>query len=130
VDVGRVISVGDGIAGVSGVRGGMLGEMLEFGGGLFGLALNLEEDRVGVVLLGASRHIKEGDAVRRTSRIISVPVGDALLGRVVDALGRPLDGKAASRRLRSPRSSGSRRASWIASGSTSRCTPASRRSTR
>jgi F-type H+/Na+-transporting ATPase subunit alpha len=92
-DAGRVISVGDGIARVSGVGDAMLGEMLAFGGGLFGLALNLEEDSVGVVLLGASRHIKEGDKVWRTSRIISVPVGEALLGRVVDALGRPLDGK-------------------------------------
>ena len=93
VDAGHVVSVGDGIARVSGVGRAMLGEMLEFAGGLFGLALNLEDDHVGVVLLGASRHIKEGDVVRRTSRIISVPVGDALLGRVVDALGRPLDGK-------------------------------------
>jgi F-type H+-transporting ATPase subunit alpha len=92
-DVGQVISVGDGIARVSGVESAMLGEMLEFPGRLFGMALNLEEDRVGVVLLGAFTHIKEGDAVRRTGRIISVPVGNALLGRVVDALGRPLDGK-------------------------------------
>ena len=71
----------------------MLGEMLEFPGDLFGITLNLEEDRVGVVLLGTFRHIKEGDLVRRTGRIISVPVGDALLGRVVNALGQPLDGK-------------------------------------
>src|SRR4029450_13278139 len=71
----------------------MLGEMLEFPGRLFGMALNLEEDRVGVVLIGAFTHIKEGDAVRRTGRIISVPVGDALLGRVVDPRGRPLAGK-------------------------------------
>jgi F-type H+/Na+-transporting ATPase subunit alpha len=92
-DVGHVISIGDGIARVSGVESAMLGEMLEFPGRLFGMALNLEEDRVGVVLLGAFRHIKEGDVVRRTGRIVSVPVGDALLGRVVDALGRPLDGK-------------------------------------
>ncbi len=92
-EVGSVISIGDGIARVSGVEAAMLGEMLEFPGGLFGMALNLEEDRVGVVLLGAFRHVKEGDTVRRTGRIISVPVGDALLGSVVDALGRPLDGK-------------------------------------
>jgi F-type H+/Na+-transporting ATPase subunit alpha len=92
-EVGRVISIGDGIARVSGVASAMLGEMLAFPGGLFGIALNLEEDRVGVVLLGMFRHIKEGDAVRRTGRIISVPVGDALLGRVVNALGQPLDGK-------------------------------------
>ena len=92
-DTGQVISVGDGIAIVDGIRAAMLGEMLDFGGDLFGLALNLEADRVGVVLLGESRHIKEGDSVRRTNRILSVPVGDALLGRVVDPLGRPLDGK-------------------------------------
>jgi F-type H+-transporting ATPase subunit alpha len=92
-DTGRVISVGDGIARVSHVEQAMLGEMLEFSDGLLGIALNLEEDRIGVVLLGESRHIKEGDAVRRTRRIISVPVGDALLGRVVNALGQPLDGK-------------------------------------
>ena len=92
-DVGHVISIGDGIARVSGVERAMLGEMLEFGKNVFGIALNLEEDRVGVVLLGASTHIKEGDVVRKTGRIISVPVGDALLGRVVNALGQPLDGK-------------------------------------
>jgi F-type H+/Na+-transporting ATPase subunit alpha len=92
-DVGQVISIGDGIARVSGVESAMLGEMLAFAGGLFGIALNLEEDRVGVVLLGESSHIKEGDLVRRTGRLISVPVGDALLGRVVNALGQPLDGK-------------------------------------
>jgi F-type H+-transporting ATPase subunit alpha len=92
-DVGHVISVGDGIARVSGVELAMLGEMLAFGDGLFGIALNLEEDRVGAVLLGGCRQIKEGDLVRRTGRIISVPVGDALLGRVVNALGQPLDGK-------------------------------------
>ena len=92
-DVGQVISIGDGIARVRGVEGALLGEMLEFPGGLVGMALNLEEGRVGVVLLGTFTHVKEGDPVRRTGRIISVPVGDALLGRVVDALGRPLDGK-------------------------------------
>jgi len=92
-EVGRVISNGDGIVRVSGVQSAMLGEMLEFSGGLFGIALNLEQDHVGVVLLGASRQIKEGDRVSRTGRIISVPVGDALLGRVVNALGQPIDGK-------------------------------------
>jgi F-type H+-transporting ATPase subunit alpha len=71
-EVEQVISIGDGIARVSGVESAMLGEMLEFPGGLFGIALNLEEERVGVVLLGVSRHIKEGDLVRRTGRIISV----------------------------------------------------------
>ena len=91
--IGNVVSVGDGIARVSGVQRAMAGEMLEFGNGLFGIALNLERDFVGVVLLGESRGIKEGDEVRRTGRIISVPVGDALLGRVVNALGQPIDGK-------------------------------------
>src|SRR5437762_3513632 len=91
--LGQVISIGDGIARVSGVESAMLGEMLAFAEGLFGIALNLEQDRVGVVLLGESRHVTEGDVVRRTGRLISVPVGDALLGRVVNALGRPLDGK-------------------------------------
>jgi F-type H+-transporting ATPase subunit alpha len=91
-EVGQVISIGDGIARVGGVESARLGEMLAFAEGLFGIALNLEEDRVGVVLLGESRHVKEGDVVRRTGRLISVPVGDALLGRVVNALGQPLDG--------------------------------------
>jgi F-type H+-transporting ATPase subunit alpha len=92
-ETGSVLSIGDGIARVSGVSGAMSGEMLEFRRGLFGIALNLEQDTVGVVLLGGSRDIKEGDVVRRTGRIISVPVGDALLGRVVDSLGQPLDGR-------------------------------------
>ena len=92
-EVGSVISVGDGIARVHGVERAMSGEMLEFTHGVFGIALNLEEDSVGVVLLGESRQIKEGDVVKRTGRIISVPVGEELLGRVVNALGQPIDGK-------------------------------------
>jgi len=92
-EAGRVISAGDGIVRATGVERAMLGEMLEFSSGLFGIALNLEQDCVGVVLLGDSTHIKEGDSLRRTGRIISVPVGDALLGRVINALGQPLDGK-------------------------------------
>jgi F-type H+-transporting ATPase subunit alpha len=92
-EVGSVISVGDGIARVHGVEGAMAGEMLEFPHGLFGIALNLEEGSVGSVLLGSSDEIKEGDTVKRTGRIISVPVGDAMLGRVVNALGQPIDGK-------------------------------------
>jgi F-type H+-transporting ATPase subunit alpha len=92
-ETGTVLSVGDGIAQVSGVEHAVAGEMLAFPDGLFGMALNLERDRVGVVLLGECRDVKEGDRVRRTGRVLSVPVGDALLGRVVDALGRPLDGK-------------------------------------
>jgi F-type H+-transporting ATPase subunit alpha len=92
-EVGSIISIGDGIARVHGVDNAMAGEMLEFPHGVFGIALNLEEDSVGAVLLGEFREIKEGDPVKRTGRIISVPVGDELLGRVVNALGQPVDGK-------------------------------------
>jgi F-type H+/Na+-transporting ATPase subunit alpha len=92
-EVGSIISIGDGIARLHGVENAMAGEMLEFPHGVFGIALNLEEESVGTVLLGDYTNIKEGDTVKRTGRIISVPVGDALLGRVVNALGQPIDGK-------------------------------------
>ena len=92
-EVGSIISIGDGIARVHGVDNAMAGEMLEFPHGVFGIALNLEEESVGAVLLGEFKEIKEGDPVKRTGRIISVPVGDELLGRVVNALGQPIDGK-------------------------------------
>src|SRR5512145_304027 len=92
-EVGTVVSIGDGIARVHGVERAMSGEMLEFPHGVFGIALNLDEDSVGTVLLGESREIKEGDQVKRTGRIISVPVGEELVGRVVNALGQPIDGK-------------------------------------
>jgi len=92
-EVGTVISIGDGIARVHGVERVMAGEMLEFTHGVYGIALNLEEDSVGTVLLGDFKAIKEGDVVKRTGRIISVPVGDQMLGRVVNALGEPIDGK-------------------------------------
>ncbi|HEX7137650.1 MAG TPA: F0F1 ATP synthase subunit alpha [Vicinamibacterales bacterium] len=92
-EVGSIISIGDGIARVHGVDNAMAGEMLEFPHGVFGIALNLEEDSVGAVLLGEFHEIKEGDIVKRTGRIISVPIGEALLGRVVNALGQPIDGK-------------------------------------
>ncbi|MCC6163266.1 MAG: F0F1 ATP synthase subunit alpha [Acidobacteria bacterium] len=92
-EVGTVVAIGDGIARVQGVERAMAGEMLEFPHGVFGIALNLEEDTVGAVLLGEARAIREGDQVRRTGRIISVPVGDELLGRVVNALGQPVDGR-------------------------------------
>ena len=92
-EVGSVVAVGDGIARVHGVEGAMAGEMLEFPNDIFGIALNLEEDAVGAVLLGDFKTIKEGDRVKRTGRIISVPVGDEMLGRVVNALGQPVDGK-------------------------------------
>jgi F-type H+-transporting ATPase subunit alpha len=92
-EVGTVTSIGDGIARLHGCERAMAGEMLEFPHGVIGIALNLEEDSIGTVLLGEYREIKEGDPVKRTGRIISVPVGDELLGRVVNALGQPLDGK-------------------------------------
>jgi F-type H+-transporting ATPase subunit alpha len=92
-EVGSVISVGDGIARVYGMENVMAGELIEFPHGVAGLALNLEEDQVGAVLMGEYNEIKEGDEVRRTGRIMSVPVGDALIGRVVNALGEPIDDK-------------------------------------
>src|SRR5579883_165467 len=92
-ETGSVISVGDGIARVYGLENVMAGELVEFGPETVGIALNLEEDQVGVVLLGDYSDVKEGDPVKRTGRIISIPVGEALIGRVVDALGRPIDGK-------------------------------------
>jgi F-type H+/Na+-transporting ATPase subunit alpha len=92
-EVGTVISIGDGIARIHGVERAMAGEMLEFPKGVFGIALNLEEDSVGAVLLGDYKEIVEGDPVKRTGRIISVPVGEEMLGRVVNALGQPIDGK-------------------------------------
>ncbi|MGH9834963.1 MAG: F0F1 ATP synthase subunit alpha, partial [Blastocatellia bacterium] len=92
-EVGTVIKVGDGIAEIHGLEKVMAGELLDFGKGAFGLALNLEEDKVGSVLLGDFQVIKEGDIVKRTKRIIEVPAGEAMLGRVVNALGQPADGK-------------------------------------
>jgi len=93
VDVGTVIQVGDGIARIHGLEGCMAGELIEFPGEIYGMALNLEEDNVGCVLLGPDREIKEGDTVKRTKRIVEVPVGDVMMGRVVNALGQPIDGK-------------------------------------
>ncbi len=92
-EVGRVLSVGDGIARVYGLDNVQAGEMVEFPGGIMGMALNLESDNVGIVIFGSDRDIKEGDTVKRTNSIVDVPAGDALLGRVVDGLGNPLDGK-------------------------------------
>ena len=92
-EVGTIVSIGDGIARVHGVENTMAGEMLEFPHGVYGIALNLEEDSVGAVLLGEYTEIREGDTVKRTGRIISVPVGEELVGRVVNALGQPIDGK-------------------------------------
>ena len=95
VDVGTVIEVGDGIARIHGLEGCMAGELVEFPNEVFGMALNLEEDNVGCVLLGSDAEIKEGHIVKRTGRIVEVPVGDAMIGRVVNALGQPIDGKGA-----------------------------------
>jgi F-type H+-transporting ATPase subunit alpha len=92
-ETGTVLSVGDGIARIHGVEKAMNGELLEFPGGLLGMVLNLEEDAVGVAVMGDVEHIKEGDTVKRTGRIADVPVGDAVMGRVIDPVGNPLDGK-------------------------------------
>ena len=92
-DVGTVIQVADGIARIHGLENAMQGELLEFPGEVYGMILNLEEDNVGAVLLGDARSINEGDTVKTTGRVVEVPVGDAMLGRVVNALGQPIDGK-------------------------------------
>src|ERR1700760_4750486 len=92
-EIGSVISVGDGIARIHGLEKVMAGAVLEFLHDVAGIAMNLEEDRVGAVLLGDYTEIKEGDEVRRTKRIMSVPVGEAMIGRVVNALGQPIDDK-------------------------------------
>ena len=92
-NVGTVVTVGDGIAHIHGLEECMSGELLEFPGGVYGMAQNLEEDLVGAVILGSDQNIREGDTVQSTKRIVEVPVGEAMLGRVVDALGQPIDGK-------------------------------------
>lgn len=129
--VGTVITLSDGICRVSGLSDVMAGEMLEFSGGLRGLVMDLEKDNVGVVMLGNYDNVQEGDEVRRTGKIIEVPVGEALIGRVVDALGRPVDGKGIihateSRAIESPAPS----RAYAAGRSVSRCRPVSRLSTR
>src|SRR6056297_1185484 len=91
--VGRVIDTGDGIANISGLPGVLANELLDFGDGVFGMAMNLDERTIGAAVFADSSRIQEGQAVRRTERVLSVPVGDAMLGRVVDPLGRPIDGK-------------------------------------
>jgi F-type H+-transporting ATPase subunit alpha len=92
-EVGRVVDTGDGIARVEGLHSTMTNELLDFGDGVLGIALNLDVREIGCVILGSAEHIREGQEVRRTGRILSIPVGDGFLGRVVDPLGRPLDGK-------------------------------------
>lgn len=98
-DVGTVIQVADGIARIHGLEKAMQGELLEFPGEVYGMVLNLEEDNVGAVLLGDSRNINEGDTVKTTGRVVEVPVGDALTGRVVKALGQPIDGQRSTRQI-------------------------------
>ena len=92
-ETGSVLSVGDGVARVFGLENAMAGELVEFPGSVFGMVLNLEQDSVGVVIFGEDKTIREGDTVKRTKRIVAVPVGEGLLGRVVDVLGNPIDGK-------------------------------------
>src|SRR5690606_18107500 len=106
-EAGTVIQVGDGIARVYGLYNAMSGELLEFANGTYGMALNLDEDSIGAVIMGSDEGIKEGDPVRLTGRMAEVPVGDGMLGRVVNALGEPIDGKGAIaadayRRIESP----------------------------
>ena len=93
-DVGTVIQVADGIARIYGLEKAMQGELLEFPGEVYGMVLNLEEDNVGAVLLGSQRNINEGDLVKTTGRVVEVPAGDAMTGRVVNALGQPIDKRA------------------------------------
>jgi F-type H+-transporting ATPase subunit alpha len=116
--VGRIAEIGDGIARVSGLPDCAVNELLEFEDGSVGLALNLDEDSIGAVVLGDTSKIEEGQTVKATGRILSVPVGDGMLGRVVNALGEPVDAWRSRHR-----------ASWAASRCTSRCRRASRRST-
>ena len=93
IEFGNVISIGDGIARVFGLNAVQAGEMVEFSSGVKGMALNLETDNVGIVVLGNDRDIQEGDVVKRTGSIVDVPIGEEMLGRVLDALGNPIDGK-------------------------------------
>lgn len=99
-ETGTVTYVGDGVARADGLENAMAGELLEFENGVYGMAQNLESNDVGIVILGDDTAIREGDTVKRTGRIMEVPVGDALLGRVVDPLGRPIDGLGTSRPTR------------------------------
>ena len=102
-EIGKVLSVGDGIARVHGLDEIKAGEMVEFDGGIAGMALNLEKDNVGIVIFGSDKDIKEGDTVKRTGSIVDVPAGKGLLGRVVDALGNPIDGKGALKNVKKAR---------------------------
>ena len=129
-ETGRVLSCGDGIARIYGLQNAALGELLEFPHQMYGMVLSLEEDNVGAVLFGDPQAIQEGDEVKRTGRITEVPVGEGLLGRVVNALGQPIDDKGPIKSTRRGASKSKRPASFAASRSRSRCRPASRLSTR
>ena len=128
-ETGSVLSIGDGIARVYGLANAMAGELVEFPGGVNGMVLNLEEDNVGIAVMGEAHHVREGDLVRRTDRIVEVSVGEGLLGRVLDGLGNPIDGKGAIASSESRLVEVKAPASWRASRSTSRSRPASRPST-
>ena len=129
-NVGVVREIGDGVAKIEGLTDVMLNEMLDFGDGVIGLALNLEETEVGAIILGDYTSVEEGDEVRTTGKLLSVPVGKGLLGRVVNTLGEPVDGKGPIAATSPIRSRKSRPASSGANPSASRCRPASWRSTR
>ena len=128
-DVGTVIQVADGIARIHGLENAMQGELLEFPGEVYGMIMNLEEDNVGSVLLGDHKNINEGDIVKTTGRVVEVPVGDAMLGRVVNALGQPIDGKDQSQPQSQDRSRESHRALSPVSRLTHRFRQVSRRLT-
>ena len=123
-ETGTVLSIGDGVAKIYGLRDAMAGEMVEFPGGMFGLVLNLEEDSVGVAIFGEVTAVKEGDTVKRTGKILQVPAGESLIGRVVNALGQPIDGKGRLTRRLSVTWKSKPPVSSIASRLANRCKPA------
>ena len=129
-EIGTVIDAGDGIAHVEGLPSVMTQELLEFPGGVLGVALNLDEHSIGAVILGDFEKIEQGQQVKRTGEVLSVPVGDAFLGRVVNPLGQPIDGRATSRPTSAAPWNCRRRRWCSAKASASRCRPASRPSTR
>jgi F-type H+-transporting ATPase subunit alpha len=124
-NVGVIREIGDGVAKIEGLTDAMLNEMIDLGHGITGLALNLEETEVGVIILGDYTQLEEGSEARTTGKLLQVPVGKSLLGRVVNTLGEPLDGKDLSRATLPIRSRSWLRALFAAKPSTSRCKPAS-----
>ena len=129
-ETGTVTMVGDGIARAAGLDNCMAGELVQFESGTYGMAQNLEENSVSIVLLGDDEGIKEGSTIKRTGKVVSVPVGEGMIGRVVNALGQPIDGKALSRLPTTAPLSPRHPASWTVSPSSSLCRPALRPSTR